>query len=215
MKFIAAMRAVGLVFALTGCGSAAVAAWTAREEAALPLTGSRGRVPEQSRATQRNEEAAALQAFQERVREYVEFHKKVEATVASLRTTDDAVELVDRRRALGEALIRQRPDAKTGDYFIAAYRPHLARIIADEFSKRSIADRQALIADFPKPVRVEPNMGYPPHYPLATFPARLLAVLPELPPEVEYRIVGRHLILRDVNGNVIIDVMRDVFPIPD
>ena len=42
----------------------------------------------------------------------------------------------------------------------------------------------------------------------------LLKKLPELPPELEYRIVGRDLILRDVKGNVVVDVMRNVFPIP-
>jgi hypothetical protein len=31
---------------------------------------------------------------------------------------------------------------------------------------------------------------------------------------LEYRIVGQHLILRDVTGNIIIDVLRNVIPIP-
>ena len=40
----------------------------------------------------------------------------------------------------------------------------------------------------------------------------LLRKLPDLPPELEYRIVGRHLILRDVKANLIVDVLRDVVP---
>jgi hypothetical protein len=31
-------------------------------------------------------------------------------------------------------------------------------------------------------------------------------------PELEYRIVGRHLILRDVKANLIVDILRDVVP---
>ena len=72
----------------------------------------------------------------------------------------------------------------------------------------------ALIVALPKGVKVGVNTVYPTTIPLATFPANLLKVLPELPKEFEYRIVGRSLILRDTTGNVIIDVMRDVFPIP-
>jgi hypothetical protein len=35
-----------------------------------------------------------------------------------------------------------------------------------------------------------------------------------LPPELEYRMVYRHLILRDVEGNYVVDIMPEVFPIP-
>jgi hypothetical protein len=55
-------------------------------------------------------------------------------------------------------------------------------------------------------------MTYPTELPLATFPARLLAKLPDLPPELEYRIVGRHIVLRDVTANVVVDVARNIVP---
>jgi hypothetical protein len=81
-------------------------------------------------------------------------------------------------------------------------------------AKRPVADRKALIVELPKDVAIGANMVYPPQLPLATFPGKLLKALPELPKGLEYRIVGRHLILRDVTGNVIVDILRDVFPIP-
>ena len=40
----------------------------------------------------------------------------------------------------------------------------------------------------------------------------LLRKLPDLPPELEYRLVGRSLILRDVKANLIVDILRDVVP---
>jgi hypothetical protein len=40
-----------------------------------------------------------------------------------------------------------------------------------------------------------------------TFPAGLLRVLPKLPRELEYRLVQRNLILRDIEANLIIDVI--------
>ena len=43
----------------------------------------------------------------------------------------------------------------------------------------------------------------------------MLAGLPELPPELEYRFLGRHLILIDVLANVVVDVLHDALPEPE
>jgi hypothetical protein len=161
-----------------------------------------------------NPRAAATKAFVDRIKQYVDFHNNVEKMVPPLRETPEPKEIATREAALGAALIKQRPDAKEGDFFVAQYRPYLVKIIKDDFAKRSLADRKALTVELPKNVKIGVNAVYPTALPLATFPGNLLAALPELPKEVEYRIVGRHLILRDVTGNVIVDLMRDVFPIP-
>jgi hypothetical protein len=55
-------------------------------------------------------------------------------------------------------------------------------------------------------------MTYPSSLPLGTVPARLLRELPDLPPELEYRIVARHLILRDAKANIIVDFIRNAVP---
>ena len=56
------------------------------------------------------------------------------------------------------------------------------------------------------------NMTYPSTLPLVTVPAKLLRVLPQLPEQLEYRILGRHLILRDVKANIVVDFVRDAVP---
>jgi len=66
--------------------------------------------------------------------------------------------------------------------------------------------------EVPTRTRIAVNTTYPTQLPLATFPPRLLQRLPDLPPELEYRIVGRHIVLRDVTANVVVDVARDVVP---
>jgi hypothetical protein len=48
--------------------------------------------------------------------------------------------------------------------------------------------------------------------PLQSTPPSLLANFPELPKEVEYRIVGHNLILRDVDANLIIDFLTNAIP---
>ena len=56
------------------------------------------------------------------------------------------------------------------------------------------------------------NEPYPTTLPLATVPPTLLMKLPTLPPELEYRFLGRHLILRDIKANLIVDYIPDVVP---
>ena len=43
----------------------------------------------------------------------------------------------------------------------------------------------------------------------------MIAALPELPPEIEYRFLGRHLMLVDVLANLIVDVLPDALPEPE
>jgi hypothetical protein len=50
------------------------------------------------------------------------------------------------------------------------------------------------------------NAPWPDSEPLTTTPANILANLPQLPKDVEYRIANkRHLVLRDVDANIIVD----------
>lgn len=161
-----------------------------------------------------NPAGAATKQFLDRMQEYVAFHERVDNTVPNLRETPNPEEIARREQALAAALIKARPDAKEGDFFIASYRPILLRIIREDFAKRSAVDRKALIVELPKGVKVGVNQAYPTTLPLATFPPNLLKALPELPKILEYRIVGRDLILLDNKGSVVVDVMRNVFPIP-
>jgi hypothetical protein len=162
-----------------------------------------------------NAAAAAVAAFQERLKAYVAFRNKVEATVPQLTETSDPAKISARERALGEALIKARPDARRGEYFVAESMPVLVDTIKKDFAKRTAAERKALIVELPKAgVSVTANSLYPTTIPLATFPPNLLKALPELPRELEYRIVYRDLILRDHEGNYVVDIAPGVFPIP-
>jgi hypothetical protein len=54
------------------------------------------------------------------------------------------------------------------------------------------------------------NEPYPAMSPLGTFPPLLLGALPRLPDDLEYRFMGRHLIMRDTKANLIVDYLSDV-----
>ena len=63
----------------------------------------------------------------------------------------------------------------------------------------------------PVPIRV--NADYPLRAPVSTVPASVLLVLPVLPDDVlEYRFVGRDLILRDTEANLIVDYILGAAP---
>ena len=107
--------------------------------------------------------------------EYVTFHNNVEKMVPALKETASPAEISQREAALGATLIKQRPDAKEGDFFIKEYQPYLRQIIKADFAKRSLVDRKALIVELPKGLKVGVNMVYPTTLPLATFPGNLSA----------------------------------------
>ena len=215
MKVMNRVTAVVLVVIVAACSKPTTSSASVETPVVPPSAPATAPAPEQrTAAPPANAAAAATKAFLDRIREYVVFHNNVEKMVPALTETSDPLKISAREKALGEAMIKQRPNAKEGDFFIKQYQPYLVQIIKQDFSKRSLADRKALIVELPKNLKIGVNMIYPTTIPLATFPGNLLKVLPELPKELEYRIVGRHLILRDVTASVIVDLMRDVFPIP-
>jgi hypothetical protein len=61
--------------------------------------------------------------------------------------------------------------------------------------------------DKPVVVAFKVNGPYPDKQPVATVPPNMLAALPPLPKDIEYRFIEKHLILRDAKANLIIDYM--------
>ena len=161
-----------------------------------------------------NAMGAAVLEFQKRIQAYMKVHNEAEGKVPNLKRTDDPVEISAREKALAETIMTLRAGAQPGDIFAKDYQPYFIKIVEDHFKMRTAADRRALVHEMPKGVKVSINTVYPTTLPLITFPGPLLRSLPDLPPELEYRIVGRHLLLRDVKANLIVDALYDVVPIP-
>lgn len=165
-----------------------------------------------SQPAKANPIGTAVLGFKERVGQYVKLHNEAESKVLKLTETNDPAQVSDREAALGAMIRSLRPAAKEGDVFGADFRAVLEREVRQDFRGRPAADRKALIQELPAKMNIAVNMIYPVDLPLATFPAQLLQKLPALPPELEYRIVGHHIVLRDVTGNVVVDVARNIVP---
>jgi hypothetical protein len=152
--------------------------------------------------------------FSERIDIYMNQRRRAEAAVPDLKETVDPKKVYDREKALGDSIRTVRANAPQGEIFSEAAATEFRRIVQADFAKRTATDQAAVLEEVP--VRVPPriNTDYPTDMPLATFPPSLLMNLPTLPDVVEYRFLGRHLILRDIKGNVILDYIPDAVPAP-
>jgi len=163
------------------------------------------------RRQQVNPTAAVLDRFQERVRDYLKVRKQVEATLPPLKTTADPAVIRDRQKALAQAIRQSRVTARPGDIFIPEVAPVFRKLIAADFTQRTPEQRRGALKEVPA-VHLRPNDDYPDNLPLATVPPTLLAQLPRLPDGLEFRFVGSAIILRDINPNLVIDILDDVIP---
>src|SRR5688572_6437793 len=147
--------------------------------------------------------------FRSRLDAYVALRQRISNTMDPRHVTMRPADILVHERALGAAIQAARPQARQGDVFTAVATDAVRRVIADDWRRRSISDRMALVSEVPlAPPRV--NELSPEASPLATFPALLLGALPPLPDDLEYRFMGRDLTIRDVESNLIVDILPGV-----
>ena len=68
--------------------------------------------------------------------------------------------------------------------------------------------RDVIMDDNPVPFTRHIDVRYPKTRSYSTVPANVLALLPRLPDDIEYRFLGPHMILLDIRANAIVDRMR-------
>jgi hypothetical protein len=158
-----------------------------------------------------NQSAATLADFQKRIEAYVQARERAIAGVPPLRETPTPADIGAREEALGHAIRTSRSSARPGDLFGPAA-SIIRTIVRQDYARRSAAERQALRAEVPHVGRVLVNTPYPATMALATVPPILLQELPRLPEVLEYRFMGRHLVLRDVPANLIVDLVDKALP---
>ena len=156
-------------------------------------------------------DAASVPAFRSRVEAYLALRRDATRGVPKVEETSDPARISAREKALGEAIANARAGAKSGELFGNAA-PHVTHLVREDWQARSPADRQALFDELPTKFTLTVNQVYPTSLPLVSVPPALLAKLPALPEEVEYRFVGRHFALRDRDANLVSDVLFDVLP---
>jgi hypothetical protein len=164
-----------------------------------------------SQAAPVNPRAQALVEFKKRVDGYLELRRALTQKYPEVKETGNPAKIHEREVALGKGIATARVNAKAGDIFGPVSREVLT-IVENDWNSRSPADQKAILAEVPKGLMLKVNQAYPPNVPLATVPPKLLAQLPMLPEELEYRLVDRRLLLRDRDANLIVDVLVGAEP---
>ena len=160
-----------------------------------------------------NPDAALAVEFAKRVEAYLAIHKKAVDGLPKLSKESTPQEIDEHQRALARAIQLLRPRAKAGDIFTKDIRAYLRRQLAAVFAGpdgRKL--RSSIMDENPGPIRVSANGRYPDTVPLATMPPQVLAALPALPDEVEFRFIADRLILLDVPAHLIVDYIEDALP---
>lgn len=155
----------------------------------------------------------AYKHFHQEVTRYVEMVRRLHDEVPELRVTPKSEEISNRSDMLAAAIQRARPKAAQGDMLDADAARAIKAQLARAIKGRSVAVLLKGIND--EPILKGPpsvHLRFPVTTSLATMPATLLEALPPLPKELEYRFVGRALVLRDRDAALMVDYLPDALP---
>jgi hypothetical protein len=175
---------------------------------------------EKGNEQRRKDTQEAIKDFSERLDDYLKLHKKAAASLPALTGKEDPVTIAAHRVALARAIRARRAAARRGDIFDAKVVPTIVARVRAELQGPEARPARKIIREgnpqfdpegyVPVPIRV--NADYPLRAPVSTVPHSVLLVLPPLPDALEYRFVGRDLILRDGEANLIVDYIVGAAP---
>jgi hypothetical protein len=165
-------------------------------------------VANQKGATIANPDALIQQDFQKRIYAYIALRNNAVKGIGPLKTTTNPAEIKAGEAGLAARIATARSDAKPGDIFTPEIRQRFRDLLAPHLKGEDGRDAKAIVKDdAPPAVPFKVNASYPEGKSFPTVPAKLLVNLPPLPKQVEYRIIDKHLILRDTEANLIVDYM--------
>jgi hypothetical protein len=160
-----------------------------------------------------NSNAATLKDFVKRVDDYVALHKKLESQLPDLakQTTPEAID--KHERALAALIQAQRKNARPGDIFTPAMQRLVRNQLRPVFTGKDGLQIKSEILDneYKGSVKLTVNGRYPDEIPISTVPPQVLAELPKLPEELEYRFIRTNLILFDPHSHLIVDFVERAF----
>ena len=140
--------------------------------------------------------------FSTRVLTYFELRRTLEEGLPPLKVTNDPGEFMRAELALARRIRVAREGDEQGEIFTQVISGEFKRILLLEMNASTWA---AIMDDNPGEFSNLINGAYPKSKPHSTVPANIMARLPRLPKDIQYRFLGRHLILYDVRANVILD----------
>lgn len=158
-------------------------------------------------------DAAALATMNDRLKAYVELHKKVEDELPKVPKDATPQQIDQRQREFEKRLREARKAARQGEIFTPEAEPVIRRLLAAVFDGPEGKQLLATVLDEnPVGMKLAVNMRYPDEVPISTMPLEVLQTLPKLSEDIEYRFIGRHLILLDAHAHIVADFILDAIP---
>jgi hypothetical protein len=159
------------------------------------------------------EDHNATLAFQRTVAGYASMHRLLEGPLPTLEVSTDMRVVQAAIDALATQIEAARKGARQGDIFTDSvarmFRRRIATCLSPEDLEAILAENRPEYEEpegFAAP-RLQVNGVWPPQIPFGFVPPQLLAALPALPPELQYRIAGRSLVLWDHHANLVVDFL--------
>jgi hypothetical protein len=174
-------------------------------------------------------DAKVLAKFQHEIEEYVDLHQELLHRVPTVGPQSTPEEISAHQQKMRVAIQKERKGAHQGEIFKPSVEAAFRRIIEKELAGpdghgivdaarqgnprvEGVPTPQSPNAQIKRSVTVAVNAAYPDDAPMSSVPPHLLLKLPQLPEEVKYRFVGRDMILRETEANVILDYIKNVLP---
>lgn len=152
-----------------------------------------------------------ITAFNQRTKDYAALHNRLEASLPSM--PKDAEGIDKHQRALEQLMIGSRKAAARGNIFTPESERLFRRLLTQAFSGpdgRHLKD--SIMDENPGTLKLAVNGRFPDDVPLPTMPPQVLALLPRLPTELEYRFIGNRLVLLDIHAHTVVDFIDNVLP---
>src|SRR4051812_42196665 len=155
---------------------------------------------------------AALKQFQQTIASYTTLRDS-QGKITS-RSTDAPGQIAYQRHELADRMRQARSGAKEGDVFTPPVADLFRRRLQEAFTGPQGKQIRTSLkhAEPVRGIRLAVNDSYPQKLPLQSTPPSLLLNLPPVSKGLQYRIVGRDLVLLDINTNLVIDFLRNAIP---
>jgi hypothetical protein len=159
-----------------------------------------------------NPQAAALNDFSKRLQAYLALRENLGKKLEPLAPTASASDLQARQAALAAGLRAARAGAKPGDLIPLAVQKQIRETVKADMKRRSPAAKKAALEEVPTGPLPGINKDYPEKAALPTVPPLLLASLPKLPDNLQYRFFGPHVVILDGDVEIIVDYVENAVP---
>ena len=149
--------------------------------------------------------------FRRRAYKYMKLHRKLQNLGDRQKPRDNINENLVSEQALAMRIRFARHDARPGDLFTAPIAMALRRALNPVLrGLPARGTRESIRDDAPATFVLAVNGDYPAGASRSTMPTNVLQILPPLPKGLEYRIVDTHLVLMDLDANIVVDYVLDV-----